>query len=361
MATDLLHALAADTTRLLGAGGPTAAGDERLRQCAAALRPLGERVPALKTLAEATDRVIGAAPDGAATPLLDLLTLVRQARAAVAPTGLAGELAPPEPAGPWATRASTREIFALIDLTPTGFAWRGRLDQLRDLAGTGTGADLRLLDAWLLLLEKQATGAGAVAVHEILLAYGPSVLAEVRHVRERDVSVVLLAYRLDRPTGVAWADDYLKQAADVAPLVAQFGPAGVRAWLEALDRRLREDGELSASDAAADALREIGRPAAARLMELLNDPRPSVRRSAVAALGGMGPTAKAALPALVELLRSDDSSLREAAFTALGQLGSAAEPALPALQEIARDFRDRLWQEKALEAIQQIRNALLAD
>lgn len=108
---------------------------------------------------------------------------------------------------------------------------------------------------------------------------------------------------------------------------------------------LLNDKHKELNEAAVEALGRMGAPAVPALSEALKggagprrvrpgqnvpDGSALVRSKAAAALGRIGPDAKAAVPALVEALK--DNSIRTDAATALGEIGGAAKDALPALE-----------------------------
>src|SRR4051794_32619599 len=94
MPRETLLGLSADAERLLSAGAAAAVGNDTLRRRAEALHKLGQQVAALKPVAEAVERVTGAAPKLAGPAFLDLLQLTRQVRASLAAVGTAGDLQP---------------------------------------------------------------------------------------------------------------------------------------------------------------------------------------------------------------------------------------------------------------------------
>jgi HEAT repeat protein len=80
-----------------------------------------------------------------------------------------------------------------------------------------------------------------------------------------------------------------------------------------------------------------------------------LRAKAVAALGEIGPEAKAAVPALIDALK--DASIRADVATALGNMGSAAKDAVPALREALTgkgNKRDRAFRDAVNQAIRKI-------
>jgi len=95
MPRDELQALTADVRRLLAAGGTAAVGDDGLRRRGQALRELGRKVPALASIADAVERVLGAGPTAATPALLDLLLVARQVGASLAGTDGTGPAQPP--------------------------------------------------------------------------------------------------------------------------------------------------------------------------------------------------------------------------------------------------------------------------
>ena len=102
-----LQALALDIDRLLSAGASSAPGDAALISRAARLRAIGAKIPAMAAIREAADRVVDSQPDHAARPLLNLVAIVSQARAALTIPGMGceGPLEPIAPSGPWESAA----------------------------------------------------------------------------------------------------------------------------------------------------------------------------------------------------------------------------------------------------------------
>src|SRR5262245_28623304 len=99
MAPRLLLELAADVDRLLAAGADAPGGSgefppaplgRALGRRAREVRALAKQAPALAPLAEALGRV----GQGRPAALLDLVALLRQVRAALASSGVEGEMTP---------------------------------------------------------------------------------------------------------------------------------------------------------------------------------------------------------------------------------------------------------------------------
>ena len=75
------------------------------------------------------------------------------------------------------------------------------------------------------------------------------------------------------------------------------------------------------------------------LISALRSEDSGVRRQAAAALGKIGPAAKAAVPALIKVLKENYESIevREQAEAVLGKIGPAAKAAVPALIRVLKD------------------------
>ena len=61
------------------------------------------------------------------------------------------------------------------------------------------------------------------------------------------------------------------------------------------------------------------------LIDALQDEKEDVRVHAAFALGGIGPTAKAAVPSLIEVLKDDEALVRLDAARALGRIATALQ------------------------------------
>lgn len=106
-----------------------------------------------------------------------------------------------------------------------------------------------------------------------------------------------------------------------------------------------KDSENYVRSAAAEALAQIGEPAIASLVGILNEPDPAIRDMAVHALGKIGPSAVAPL---TDLLRNPQRAIREVAVEALGNISDeeAVAPLIAALTD-----RERIVREKAARAL----------
>jgi HEAT repeat protein len=177
MAKDQLLALAVDTDRLLGAGAAAASGSEKLRKHAQALRDLGQKVAAVKPVADAVAKVLDAPGKQAGPAFLNLVVMSRQIRASLAGAGVEGELQPLPPSGPWATPLSVRDIQPLREaLTQSG---EGREKTLQEAVERNAFRDLRLLPELLNGLDSGYAPIADLVAEQALPALGPAVLPEI--------------------------------------------------------------------------------------------------------------------------------------------------------------------------------------
>lgn len=134
---------------------------------------------------------------------------------------------------------------------------------------------------------------------------------------------------------------YGETVASLAVLTPEAGPI--------LTPNLRND---RAWKAAATGLTAIGRPAVPSLLSLIDDVKNTeIRARAVLVLQLIGPQAGDAVPKLVSLL--DEPALMSNAIAALGGIGPAADAAVSALEKASKGARRRIRLEivKALESI----------
>jgi hypothetical protein len=169
---ETLDALRAELPRRLAAG-PT--GAEPLRRHGPALRRLAAQVPAGARLADAVERAAGA--EGGPPALLDLLGLVRQAAAALAVSGVEGELEALPPVGPWATPGEAVEVAALVEVL--GRSGSGREKALADARKRGALADLRLAGPLLKALEDRYAPFADEVAARALPQVGPALAPEL--------------------------------------------------------------------------------------------------------------------------------------------------------------------------------------
>jgi HEAT repeat protein len=96
------------------------------------------------------------------------------------------------------------------------------------------------------------------------------------------------------------------------------------------------DGEAKVREAAAAAVGQVGPDAVPALARMLRHPDKYVRRNAVWGLGKLGPLAKAVLPDLCRTLADVDPRTASGAAQALGSMGAEGADAIPALTEAMR-------------------------
>jgi HEAT repeat protein len=373
MLADLLTALAEDVRRLLRAGAAAAAGDEGLRRRLEALRPLAGRVPALAVLARSVQDVAEAAEPAAA--LLELQARVRPARAALAESGVAGDLAPVPPSGPWRTPAAAAVLYAAAAaLRQRGAKGHNALAALADSGGAG---DLRLREPLLAALVNPYGATADLVAQRLLPPFGPALAPELRAGlnlpgKAADGRRLLALAQLDKRGGRELCRTALREGAPVvraaalrglavaAPeeaereaVAALSGPAPGSLKGAALDLlreratavegavpalvRLALLGDYRWEWRARQALARQGRAAVPALVKALQDPSPERRRDAIWVLMDIGPEAGEATEALVAALRDEAKlysyRIGDCARAALARIGPPARAAVPALRE----------------------------
>jgi HEAT repeat protein len=177
MPREQLLGLAADADRLLAAGAGAGLGNEGLARRARTLRELGRKVPALLPVADAVDKLTGAAPKQAGPAFLELLVTARQLRASLSSCGQSGELEPIADSGPWRTPLSMRDLRPLVEaLTTSG---GGREATLRDAASHGVLGDMRLAAVLLDALGDSYAAVADLVADEVLPSLGKAMLPEL--------------------------------------------------------------------------------------------------------------------------------------------------------------------------------------
>jgi HEAT repeat protein len=390
VAREQLPDLAVDVGRLLAAGVAEPDARARLRRHLAALRELARKVPALTRLADALAAVADA------ETVLNLLPLLRQARAALAAVAVDGELRPLPPSGPWSCPAPTLEIYPVVH------AWRKqdsvRVELVRPLVESGWAGDLRLLQPLLEGLEDRYDSAADYLARHALPAFGKAILPELRpglaaEDERRGVRHLWAVCAIDPARGArlcraGLAAEDVRVRGEALRCLARATPEDARTvaldWLaQQTNRRLRKTawevlnevgpGGAEALPVLVAALRKdrhspadgvlaaVGRPAVLALVELLSSPDLDIVGLAVSALRRIGPGAAAAVPALVAGLRARDTApashgaLAAHFASALEHIGPAAREAVPDLLALYRDRKasslDRSCARRALVAI----------
>jgi len=112
---------------------------------------LGEKVAALKPVADAVDKVLEAPAKQIGNAFLDLLTVARQLRTSLSGVGVEGPLTPVPASGPWNTPLHNRDLTPLYAyLAESG---SGREEVLKDAIQRKATGDLRLLSPLLDAIE----------------------------------------------------------------------------------------------------------------------------------------------------------------------------------------------------------------
>src|SRR5262249_54045371 len=151
--------------------------------------------------------------------------------------GVAGELEPVPPSGPWATPASVNQLYQFYDLGPGGCRLRSeRTQPLQEAAERGTATDLRHVTPFLWLLTRGLSPLAEAVVREVLPFSGPALLPDRRAEPPRHVYCLLGVYRIDRAAGLAAAHRFLEGWDGLMGLLPRFGPPVVRAFVEELDQ-----------------------------------------------------------------------------------------------------------------------------
>ena len=111
-----------------------------------------------------------------------------------------------------------------------------------------------------------------------------------------------------------------------AEAIGKINVSGLTALVEALG-----DKNVDVSNAAAHSLIVIGGPAIPELIKTLRRDEPLFKINAAVVLGGIGPSAKEAVPALEEALQAADSEVKHAVLNALVLIGADLNAHLPEL------------------------------
>jgi HEAT repeat protein len=329
VAREHLQALVDDVDRLLAAGSAAAVGDERLHQRAAALRELGQQVPALASAADALDRVGQADRRQANRALLDLVVMARQVRIGLGASAPEGDVTPLPPSGPWTTDLPTAELYSLA-----GALWgrdAGRIDFLESAAAR----DLRL---WPMLVQPLDTR-GEMGDHvalRMLPRFGPPVLPDL----ERDLDLrqhpgagrrLATIALIDFEAAVQLCLRRFPQESNVLWLMGQLGRPAVELLVHVLTNPHGNYARWDLERIASDIVARFAEDAVPLLRPALTDPDAARRETAIQLLAQLGRSAAAAVPDVQAALRDNTLAVRLAAARALGKMGRAASAAYPAL------------------------------
>jgi HEAT repeat protein len=369
MSTEALAGLTSDLRRLLRAGSRSAPGDRSLRQRAGEVGRLSAKVPALRPVADALRRLLGAPPSHAAGPFLDLLVRMKPVSAGLAAAGASGPLEPLPDSDPWSTAVSAPALPRLV-------RWLRRTDYEDEWKDVRfflmRHADLRLVHLLLGLLERRS-GDGDFIAEKFIPPYGPALapelVARLGHANRRVRAQVLLALcgsdprrgaevcraRLDdadvnvradalnclrvaapdeaRRTALAWLEGgskapLLRAAWDCLEQLKRGRASDLPVLLRALPKGLHYG--------APQVVASVGKPAVRPLTEMLDSPDPDARIGAAAALGHLGARAASAVPRLIELIDDRDENVVHATLVAFHRIGPPARAAVPRVLEVLR-------------------------
>ena len=199
MSKEALLALCREAEAFVDSGAPAAVGATRLQQRAKAVADLAAKVAALKPVAEAAQKLVGATPKTAPDALLPLLSMGRQLRASIAGNGEAGEIAPLPPSGPWESRVTTKNLNRVVEAIAGGGVSRGdgtRASELHERHDDPLMNDLRLLDPYLQVLEIPTGGSMETVRDHLLPKFGPALVPELRRLIEEEIGASKTARRL---------------------------------------------------------------------------------------------------------------------------------------------------------------------
>jgi hypothetical protein len=293
MPREQLLGLAADVDRLLGAGAAAAVGHDTFTRRARTLRDLGQKVPALLPVADAVDKLTGAAPKQVAPAFLDLVLTARQVRASLAATGVPGELKPLPESGPWHSRLPVRDLRPLLDALAGETS--DREGTLRGAAIDGNLADLRLIPALAGAVEDGNADVADLIADEILSPLGRGVVPELESGLSFKGGVgtvrrLRLICRLDAETGARLCRMALAEGTPALRAAALEFLAGLVPAEEAERLGLEHLADKNA-DVRVAALGAVGRGSSDRALETLlgcqAERADDVRRAAAEALGAV--------------------------------------------------------------------------
>jgi HEAT repeat protein len=121
---------------------------------------------------------------------------------------------------------------------------------------------------------------------------------------------------------------------ELTAAIAAIGPEAVPPLVELLDGPRANPAQATQ---AALLLGRLGKPAAEKMLPLLDREDKELRLKVCQILASVGPGAAAAVPRLIQLLADPNARVRQKAASALGGIGVAAVKAAPSLVNTARD------------------------
>jgi hypothetical protein len=351
MPREQLRLLADDVARLLVAGSRAVVDDPALRQRGQALRALAAKVPALGAVADAIDQA--AEPSA----FLELLVMVRQARAGLSGAGAAGLIESVGRAGTWTTTTPAGELLGLRDALRQS-DW---YEAVKEAAERGTLADLRLLDLLLDWLGGLPDWRRHTAAQDHLGPLAAALIPEL--VRRFDArggaaDVARLIESLNQAVAKAEQVGLTKAAVDqvgrrTRALAKRGEPDGVAAVVAQLEHPMNLPGDGGHITVSLNWIDKNAAGAVPPLLAGLKCRAKFLRRRVVEALGKLSDAApEAVVPALIRVLREEESdSARAAAAQALKACGATGEQVVGGLVALLGGANDPRSRKIAAEAL----------
>jgi len=291
MPRENLLGLVGEVDRLLAAGASSASGSEHLQRRGRTLRELGKKVPALNPIADAIDKVTQASGKQAAPVFLDLLAMTRQVRASLSSAGVAGDLTPLPPSGPWQTYNSVRQLFPVREALESGGS--GRETAVREAIEQEVTGDMRLVGVLLGALNDNYAPVAELVAEKALVPMGKGIVPELEKQldlqgKTADARRLRLACAVDRVAGLRLCRKAIQegsvalrvQALDCLPDVIEDAAEAEKIGLE-----LYKDKKGEVRAAAISALRSGGSDETLEtLLSAMADRDGDVRKNASAAL-----------------------------------------------------------------------------
>lgn len=205
MPRENLLGLVGEVDRFLAAGASSACGSEQLQRRGRTLRELSKKVPALNPIADAVDKVTQSTGKQAAPAFLDLLAMTRQVRASLSSAGVAGDLTPLPPSGPWQTDSSVRQLIPLQEALENGGS--GREQTVRDAIEQEVTGDMRLVGVLLRALNDSYAPVAELVAEKALVPMGKGIVPELEKQldlqgKTADARRLRLACQVDRAAGL---------------------------------------------------------------------------------------------------------------------------------------------------------------
>ena len=368
-----LNDLAADVSRLLGAGSTSAPRDDRFRGQLPVVQSLAEQVPALAPLAESAARAAESEGEPGAAALLDLNGRLQSARFGMAEAGREGEMEDFPAGGEWFTPMPWNLLYQIAP-SERGFPRaraKAQFEGLQEAVRLGVAADLRLVDFYLGTLAWGESPLADLVAGSVLPRFGATVLPEVGAYVSVSSRGFATAYAIDSQTAVAWLlEDAQGDGGRVDAVVE-----AAKSLMEAASKEGRTPGADAvpllraglhfAPDAAqrhrfAAALAQAGPEAAGAVPELVAALERALSRDIdlIRPLAVIGKESPEAVEALARALTDRSSVVRVMAAFNLGLMGGPATDAIPALERAAAGDSESKVRDQAARTLAKLRQRL---